>query len=302
VILTCRTAGDAVGHAGPVADAPALAAKWWPDHDWAGATAQHGAFHEVLVIAGDVVARLAKQPEAGDRVAGAHRTLSRITAAGRWPIPTVVGDVRRTADGRCGMLTTWLPGVHREDATWPEVAGELGALLRALASGAVLRVAGDLPPPRAWCGGARFPDIVRKDLVPALPTRDGQAAMAVIAEMEAAESGAVPVHGDLGMHNIMWDTQGRIQGLIDLDHAAVGDPAIDVAPLLGRFGWAALTDVVEPDVLRRAMLHRATLSLQVAAAGWLVGDRDLRAVGLGNFVRRRAAGTLYDPTGRSPRR
>lgn len=82
----------------------------------------------------------------------------------------------------------------------------------------------------------------------------------------------VPVHGDLGMHNILWhgaDTDRRspstISGLIDLDHAALGDPAIDVAPLLGRFG-TALAGVVSPGLLRRAMPHRATLSLQVAAA------------------------------------
>ncbi len=120
--------------------------------------------------------------------------------------------------------------------------------------------------------------------------------------MLAAELTAepVPVHGDLGMHNILWDDQGAeltISGLIDLDHAALGDPAIDVAPLVGQFGASALADVIGPQLLHRAMLHRATLSLQVAAAAELRHDTALRDFALANFSERYRSGTLYDPDG-----
>jgi aminoglycoside phosphotransferase (APT) family kinase protein len=92
-----------------------------------------------------------------------------------------------------------------------------------------------------------------------------------------------------------------ISGLIDLDHAALGDPAIDVAPLLGQFGAVALADAVSPTLMRRAMLHRATLSLQVAAAADLCGDEALRNFALSNFNKRYAAGTLYEGSVKMPR-
>jgi aminoglycoside phosphotransferase (APT) family kinase protein len=134
------------------------------------------------------------------------------------------------------------------------------------------------------------------------------AAADVVEEMLDAENGVptAPVHGDLGMHNILWhesedpSAELRISGLIDLDHAALADPAIDVAALLGQFGGAAVGSVVEPPTLRRAMLHRATLSLQVAASAELRRDYSLRDFALDNFTRRWDARTLYDPDGRVP--
>ena len=69
---------------------------------------------------------------------------------------------------------------------------------------------------------------------------------------------------------------------------------------MGRFGAAALSEVIEPDVLRRAMVHRATLSLQVAAGAELAGDHPLRDFALRNFTTRLAAGALHDPCGAKP--
>jgi aminoglycoside phosphotransferase (APT) family kinase protein len=176
-----------------------------------------------------------------------------------------------------------------------------------VAAGEAFDAVGGLAEPRAWCGGRRFPVVVSDRLVPLLSGGDvREAAKRVVGDMLAAEETIVPVavHGDLGMHNILWHDAGpgqgsamTISGLIDLDHAALGDPAIDVAPLLGRFGSAALGDVLSPALLSRAMLHRATLSLQVAAAAELRGDEALRDFALSNFGKRHAAGTLYDPDG-----
>jgi hypothetical protein len=283
-----------------VDDARALAGHWWPEYRWDDATAHRGAFHDVLVLPGHVVARMAKQAGASTRLAVEHRTLTRLAARGRWAIPAALGNLRTADDGRAGMLTSWLPGTHRDEVAWADVAHELAALIAALATGSVLRATGALPPPRTWCGGSAFPGIVRTDLVPLLAPADGAAAEAAVTRMLSTERGGVLVHGDLGLHNILWDDSGRVRGLIDLDHAAIGDPAIDVAPLLGRFGTTALGSVVGADVLRRAMIHRATLPLQVAAAATIVGDHRLRDTALRNFTRRRADGTLHDPDGTAP--
>jgi hypothetical protein len=278
----------------------ALATGWWPDHDWSAATTHHGAFHEVLVLPGCVTARVSKRPDPRGRVAAQHRVLSLLAAAGHWVIPAILGEPRSSPDGHAGMLTTWVPGHHREDVAWPDVAGELDTLLAALAAGQVFTTNGELPAARTWCGDPDLPELVRTALVPLLPVEARGAAADAVAAVLDEERGAVPVHGDLGLHNILWTTEGRISALVDLDHAALGDPAIDVAPLLGRFGAAALSEVVEPNVLRRAMVHRATLSLQVAAAAELAGDQRLRDFALRNFATRLAAGTLHDPGGARP--
>lgn len=107
------------------------------------------------------------------------------------------------------------------------------------------------------------------------------------------------VHGDLGPHNVLW-TGPRITGLIDLDHAALADPAIDVGPLVGRYGARQVAEIVPPDVLHRAMRHRASLPLQVAAAAELSGQGELRDHALRNFGHRCEQGTVSDPGGRRP--
>jgi hypothetical protein len=103
----------------------ALATAWWPDHDWSAAMTHHGAFHEVLVLPGHLTARVSKWSDHRGRVAAEHRVLSLLAAAGRWAIPATLGEPRSSPDGHAGMLTTWVPGHHREDVVWPDVAGEL---------------------------------------------------------------------------------------------------------------------------------------------------------------------------------
>jgi aminoglycoside phosphotransferase (APT) family kinase protein len=296
---------------GGEASARRRAMRWWPAYDWSQATAHLGAFHQVLVLRPHAVARLARHRHRGTRLIQEHRILTNLQPAGsRWAIPRALCAVRTTPDGWAGMLTSWVPGQHR-DARWPDTAEEITTLLQALQAGEVFTPTGELPPPRAWCGGPEFPRLVQDRMLALLPSQDARiAAGDVVAAMLTAEqeNKATPIHGDLGMHNIFWgdDTRGqhprmtRISGLIDFDHATVGDPAIDVAPLIGQFGAEALAEIVAPATLQRALAHRATLSLQVAVAAELAGDTALRDFALANFTKRLAAGTLYDPHGARP--
>lgn len=233
------------------------------------------------------------------RPAEEHRVLTRLVPL-RWPIPKALSQVRTSPDGWAGMLVSHLPGRHRLDAAWPRVAEEITGLLGAVESRTLLEATGELPPVRAWCGGPEFPALVAGRLAPLLPgpAERGAARDAVRAMLDAeASARAGVVHGDLGLHNVFWDGAGRITALIDLDHAAVADPAVDVAPFIGHFGARAVGTAVGPETLRRAMLHRATLSLQVAAGAELAGDPRLRDHALANFTERLAAGTLHDPEG-----
>ncbi|WAP52057.1 aminoglycoside phosphotransferase family protein [Arthrobacter sp. ATA002] len=126
--------------------------------------------------------------------------------------------------------------------------------------------------------------------------RETRAAIRVVAAVLAAEELVPPavVHGDFGLHNVFW-AGPQISGLLDFDNACLGDPAMDLAPLVGAFGAAAVTDIAGAEVVARAQLHRASLSLQVAAAAHLAGDHGLREFALGNFSDRFRRGTLYDP-------
>jgi aminoglycoside phosphotransferase (APT) family kinase protein len=160
----------------------------------------------------------------------------------------------------------------------------------------------DLSPPRTWCGGAAWPELVSSDLTPLLPITARRSAAIRVSELIQAESIAQTsvCHGDFGPHNITWDGDRAI-GLFDLDHACIGDPAIDIAPLIGFHGAAAVAGLAAPALFRRAMLHRATLSLQVAAAAHLNGSIALRDRALRSFASRDQQGTLFDPNGLDPR-
>ncbi|SJM66803.1 hypothetical protein FM101_10050 [Arthrobacter rhombi] len=117
--------------------------------------------------------------------------------------------------------------------------------------------------------------------------------MANVLEEESAATASL-VHGDFGLHNIMW-SEGKLSGIVDLDNACVADPALDLAPLIGQFGSNRVADIANRETVARAKIYRASLSLQVAAAAELVSDWKLKEFALCNFLERLDAGTLYGP-------
>nr|WP_245348934.1 aminoglycoside phosphotransferase family protein [Brachybacterium fresconis] len=164
-----------------------------------------------------------------------------------------------------------------------------------------LRVHHELAPVRAWCGAELWPGIVRRDLAPLLSRATRFTAVERVEAMLDAEMDAPQTfcHGDFGPHNILWAGE-RVDSVIDFDHACIGDPVIDLAPLISFHGASGVMPLGESEEIRRAMLHRATLRLQVAAAAHLAGLGSLRNHALGNFERRAVEGTLFDPSGERP--
>ncbi|MCZ2404727.1 aminoglycoside phosphotransferase family protein [Paenarthrobacter sp. Z7-10] len=159
---------------------------------------------------------------------------------------------------------------------------------------------GALRPVRDWCGAARWPQLVAEITAPLDRAVAGAAERIVADVLSAEESGSkVLVHGDFGLQNFLWNG-ADFSGLIDLDNACIGDPAMDLAPLIGTFGTAAVADIAQGELLERAGIHRASLSLQVAAAAQLANDCKLRDFAVQNFTNRFNNGTLYDPNGLRP--
>jgi hypothetical protein len=279
--------------------APAWANKAWPGRSWAGAQVLHGAFHEV-VLTTECVARITSgrnHRARADREARLLQAAARLRLTCSMPV-LLYGPV--TQADRSGVLTTVVSGAPREAGQWHDVRDGVLALLDELAAACP---ADDQPrpAPRMWCGGPDWPAIVEDTLGRHLPPGVADRAVAVVADVIAVERESSPVfvHGDFGLHNILWQPDSRC-GLIDFDHFGWGDPAIDVAPLVGQFSVAQLSGDFEPDLLSRAMFHRASLSLQVASAAELAGDAALRDHALANFAHRARTGTLYDPAGASP--
>lgn len=153
---------------------------------------------------------------------------------------------------------------------------------------------GALPKPRQWCGGADWPAIVGRVTGP-LEQQIRDASAGVVRDVLDAESSCEPmvVHGDFGLHNVLWNSENT-PGVIDFDNACAGDPAIDIAPLVGSFGSGPVSDIADTEILKRARIHRASLPLQVASAAELAGDVKLKDHALGNFITRYRDGSLYD--------
>ncbi|WP_158239394.1 MULTISPECIES: aminoglycoside phosphotransferase family protein [unclassified Brachybacterium] len=275
----------------------------WPDYRWAEGRLHHGAFHLVLTAPDGPSLRATlgrRGRERSRREASALVTLD----ASRLPltIPQVLDGPHWAEPARTWItcLTT-VPGSPAADLTECSAQrvsayADILTSLREASSGC-----GTLPPVRAWCGGDGWAEIVHRDLSPRLEPYGRRVAAERVEAVLEAESHVEPTlcHGDFGPHNILW-SEGRAVSVIDLDHACLGDPAIDIAPLISFHGVSRLAPLSSADTTRRAMLHRATLPLQVAASAHLAGLGQLRDHALANFTRRVADGTLFDPTGETP--
>lgn len=274
----------------------------WPAIDWARAEVRVGAFHTVAIPPTGPILRLTTGNQFSIRAEREARTLQEMARiALPVPIPHLLaGPVE--ADDWSATLITRVPGHQTDDVTTANTRRiQCYVDLLVAFHGANPATMRDLPAPRTWCGGPEWPTLVRQELAPLLNSdarRSASDRIAQLLDIEAAGPGVV-CHGDFGPHNILWNDD-RPASLIDLDHACVGDPAIDIAPLIGFHGFQAIRPIADADTLRRAMIHRATLSLQVAAAAHLNGSYELRDHALNNFTSRNAQGTLFDPTGMRP--
>ncbi|WP_349310832.1 aminoglycoside phosphotransferase family protein [Microbacterium sp. MM2322] len=293
--------GSAVDQDVAPPDVRVVAARFWPEWDWSAARATNGAFHQVAVLPDGPVARVTIGRDGSRRAAREHRILRILSTSDfplRIPEPLATSE-EATAAG--AVLMSQVPGRPSLDVAdrsqfRMKVYAETLTLFRQIPVSCLT----DLPPPRSWCGGMLWTEIVAEELVPRLSADAGAAASAAIEDVLSSETEEVTFcHGDFGPHNMLW-AGDDLSGLIDLDHACLGDPATDIAPLIGFHGARAASQLCSSAVLQRAMLLRATLPLQVAASAVLAGLDGLRDHALHNFRRRVAHGTLFDPEGMTP--
>lgn len=275
----------------------------WPEHQWHAGDLHHGAFHFVLIAPNGPSIRATLGQHGRERSRREANTLLTLEAA-QLPltIPQVLDGPHWAKPPRTWMTSlTTVPGSPAADLTTcsTQRISAYAAIMNTLR--AASSACDSLPPVRAWCGGDRWPDIVQRDLIPRLGTPLGGVATERVETLLEAESHVESTlcHGDFGPHNILWSEE-KVASVIDFDHACMGDPAIDIAPLISFHGASRLTSLGSAETIRRAMLHRATLPLQVAASAHLAGLGQLRDHALANFAQRSAERTLFDPNGETP--
>jgi len=99
------------------------------------------------------------------------------------------------------------------------------------------------------------------------------------------------VHGDFGPGNILFDNRAeRVTGVIDFGSGGLDDPAVDLAALIGPFGYGEAfirrfgrTYPIPQGYLERARFYASTFALQDAVFGLENGDAEAFAGGIAPY-------------------
>lgn len=257
----------------------------WSELPWRSLRETHGAFHHVLLLPPVAAVRIRTGAEHELATRREHETAATLAEAGL-SVPRPLRDPVHMETWSAAVVT-FTEGAARDPGSWAEDRESILSLLESWSAAGTRHpeLAARLPAVRSWCGGQEWPALVDQmtasdpEILGAARTR-----LDAVLRCEAA-AGPSAIHGDFGLHNILWNSAG-VASQIDTDHASWADPAIDVAPLLAVYPAEELAADLDSALLERAGAHRRTLSLQVAAAAHLRGDERLRDHALANFRRR----------------
>lgn len=231
-----------------------------------------GSSHLVVEIDKRISVRIAKNPVARKNLARRSEVLRRLPDY-HFNIPR---PLTRTiiAKGHTAVGLTWVAGTHR---TGGVAAEQLGRLLEQLWATDTSTFDGFLDRPGQHWGGHKRRHVILDEVVPMLLPRNRDLAREAIndlAELEVVRPRLV--HSDLMSHNMVWQGD-HLSGVIDWDHACLGDPAQDAASLALCFGWDTLDRVLPPEIMHRARLHSRIVPMQ-SVAYTLVQEMDTAQV------------------------
>lgn len=173
-----------------------------------------------------------------------------------------------------------------DDSTRFALAGQLARFLETLHNLPCAVRPRDLPVRDGHDHWAALYSRIRDKLFPVMGWQ-GRASVAnhfegYLAEPDNSVYQPVLRHGDFGPTNILFDSGSRtISGIVDFGSAGLGDPALDIAGLMGPFGYgeAFVQSLAESysaprSFLRRARFYAGSFALQEALWGLEHGDRE----------------------------
>lgn len=98
------------------------------------------------------------------------------------------------------------------------------------------------------------------------------------------------IHGDFGPTNILYN-DGAVSGIIDFSSVCIGNPVMDIASLIGKFGYGELflkkMQAVYPgilDMLQDARFIAGTFALQDALFGLKHNDKETFDFGMQDYI------------------
>ena len=177
-----------------------------------------------------------------------------------------------------------------DDATRERVAAQLAGFLRALHR---MRIDVDVPMADSHDQWVELYRRISEKLFP-LMRPDRRDAVAQHFEQylqNTFEFQPVLRHGDFGPGNILFDRRTRsVSGVVDFGSVALGDPAVDIASLIGPLGYGEpFLSLLAKDYPRldalvpRARFYAGTFALQEALWGWEHNDTHALESGLAPY-------------------
>lgn len=222
-----------------------------------------GSAHIIVNMGSELSVRIAKTQQTGHLVARRTEILRRLPQDLPFAVPRPITRVI-TRNGFTAVGLTWIKGEPRLQGSAPPK--QLATLVKAIHSvdfsgyGPYLDMVHE-----HWGGRDNWEVLLREQVVPQLLTGAQKVAHAAIDRVLALEPASpVLVHGDLAGHNILWNGD-KLVGVIDWDHASVGDAAVDHAALGNFYGWDSLAKALDDTQLERAKIVARLLPLQSLA-------------------------------------
>ena len=219
----------------------------------------NGSAHTVINAGHLVSVRIAKTRSVAQRVERRTELLRALPADLPFQVPRPLTRIL-TRGGFTAVGLTWVPG--RPRPTGPAPTRTLGRAMRAIYRVDPEPLRGLVDESCQHWGGSDWARTLRRRVVPLLREPLQPKALRFIDEALALDP--VPhrlVHADFAGHNILWQ-KDRVSGVIDWDHATIGDPTWDIAAAGNWYGWETLTRVVGRPWADRGRVLQRLMPLQ----------------------------------------
>lgn len=137
---------------------------------------------------------------------------------------------------------------------------------------------------------------IRKQLMPLMHEEKKKEVQedfeAILSSLQESDFKTTVIHGDFGLSNILINKEdSKVTGIIDFGSLAIGDPAVDIASLIGPFGFqkSFIEDhfIHYPEAknyIQRAILYTKSFALQEALYGYENNDQRALEAGMKNYV------------------